>query len=259
MAERSPLIPVDRPIALVTGASRRIGIGAAVARRLASDGWDLATTQWSSYDARMPWGSDPTEVVELHRDLHDAGARSVSIEADLLSTDSPGEIFDFIEQRLGPVSALILAHCESVDSNIVDTTIEAFDRHFAVNARATWLLIRELAQRGAAVAGRGRIVGLTSDHTAGNLPYGASKGALDRIILASASELAHLGITANVVNPGATDTGWMTPELQSQVAATTPLGRVGLPADCANLVSFLCSKAGGWINGQLIYSNGGQQ
>lgn len=207
----------------------------------------------------MPWGSDPTEVVKLQQDLHDAGARSVSLEADLSDTDAPGEVFDFVEQRLGPVSALILAHCESVDSNIIDTTIEAFDRHFAVNARATWLLIRELARRGLAVAGRGRVVGLTSDHTAGNLPYGASKGALDRIVLASARELAHLGITANVVNPGATDTGWMTPQLQSQMAAAAPLGRVGVPADCANLVSFLCSEAGGWINGQLIYSNGGQQ
>ncbi len=259
MTERSSLIPVDRPIALVTGASRRIGIGAAIARRLAADGWDLATTHWSNYDARMPWGSDPTEVVELHQDIHDAGARSVSIEADLTSTDAPSEVFDFVEHRLGPVSALILAHCESVDSDIIDTTIEAFDRHFAVNARATWLLIRELARRSPAVTGRGRIVGLTSDHTAGNLPYGASKGALDRIVLASARELAHLGITANVVNPGATDTGWITPELQSQIAAGTPLGRVGLPADCANLVSFLCSEAGGWMNGQLIHSNGGQQ
>jgi 3-oxoacyl-[acyl-carrier protein] reductase len=156
----------------------------------------------------MPWGSDPTEVVELQQNLHDAGARSVSLEADLSDTDAPGEVFDFVEQRLGPVSALILAHCEAVDSNIIDTTIEAFDRHFAVNARATWLLIRELARRGLAVAGRGRVVGLTSDHTAGNLPYGASKGALDRIVLASARELAHLGIIANVVNPGATDTGW---------------------------------------------------
>lgn len=100
---------------------------------------------------------------------------------------------------------------------------------------------------------------LTSDHTAGNLPYGASKGALDRIVLASARELAHLGITANVINPGATDTGWMTPKLQSRMATAIPLGRVGLPADCANLVSFLCSEAGGWISGQLLYSNGGQQ
>lgn len=89
------------------------------------------------------------------------------------------------------------------------------------------------------------------------MPYGASKGALDRITLAAARELADLGITANVVNPGATDTGWMTPEQRSDVIDATPLGRIGQPSDVANLVSFLCSEDGGWINGQLLYSNGG--
>lgn len=228
----------ERPIALVTGASRRIGIGSAIARRLACEGWDVATTYWTSYDARMPWGRDADEGEGLHRDLRSAGARSVSIEADLSKTDSPAAVFDFVEYQLGPVSALIIAHCESVDSSILDTTVDAFDLHFAVNARATWLLIREFALRSRVPHGRGRIIGLTSDHTAGNLPYGASKAALDRIVLASARELAHLGITANVVNPGATDTGWMTPELLSQVADSTPLGRVGQPEDCANLGGF---------------------
>jgi 3-oxoacyl-[acyl-carrier protein] reductase len=98
---------------------------------------------------------------------------------------------------------------------------------------------------------------MTSDHTVGNLPYGATKGALDRIVLAAAHELAHLGVTANVVNPGATDTGWMDERLVAQVVAATPLGRLGQPEDAANLVGFLCSAAGGWVNGQLLTSNGG--
>jgi 3-oxoacyl-[acyl-carrier protein] reductase len=89
------------------------------------------------------------------------------------------------------------------------------------------------------------------------LPYGATKGALDRITLAAAAELAHLGITANVINPGATGTGWMTPELKAEVRNITPLDRIGQPADVANLVSFLTSAEGGWINGQLLYSDGG--
>ena len=157
----------------------------------------------------------------------------------------------------GPVTALVLCHCESVDSDLLDTTVESFDRHVAINARASWLLIRELGRRQAAPLPNGRIVALTSDHTAGNLPYGASKGALDRITLAAAREYAHLGITANVVNPGATDTGWITAEIRSMIVAETPLGRVGRPADAANVVSFLCSPEGGWITGQLLYSNGG--
>jgi 3-oxoacyl-[acyl-carrier protein] reductase len=249
----------ERPIVLVTGASRRVGIGAAIARRLARDGWDVATTYWTDYDARMPWGSDPNEVAELEATLRSAGARTAPIEADLASVDAPAQIFDAVEKQLGPVTAVVLAHCESVDSGIIDTDVSSFDRHFAVNTRATWLLIREFAMRHRIEPGRGRIVGLTSDHTVGNLPYGASKAALDRIILAAARELSHLRITANVINPGATDTGWMTEALLTQVGDMTPLARVGQPKDCAELVAFLCSEAGGWINGQLIYSNGGQQ
>ena len=150
-----------------------------------------------------------------------------------------------------------MCHCESADSGILDTTVASFDRHFAVNARATWQLIREFGIRFKEVPGSGRIIALTSDHTVGNLPYGASKGALDRITIAAAQEFAGLGITANVINPGPTQTGWMTPELEARIIVETPLGRLGLPEDCANLVAFLCSPEGGWINGQLLHSNGG--
>lgn len=91
----------------------------------------------------------------------------------------------------------------------------------------------------------------------GNLPCGASKGALDRITLAAAHELAHLGVTANAINPGPVDTGWMTDETRQEVLRQTPLGRLGTPQDTASLVDFLCSADGGWINGQLLHSNGG--
>lgn len=181
----------------------------------------------------------------------------MAVEADLEDPATPAAVFDTVESSLGPVSVLVLCHCESVDSDIADTTVESFDRHFAVNARASWLIIREFGRRYQSPYGSGRVVALTSDHTAGNLPYGASKGALDRITLAAGRELAHLGITANVINPGATDTGWMNPQLRADVVDRTPLARIGTPADVANLVSFLCSESGGWVNGQLLFSNGG--
>lgn len=127
----------------------------------------------------------------------------------------------------------------------------------AVNARASWLLIREFSQRYNGPFGRGRIVALTSDHTAWNLPYGASKGALDRIVIGSAHELADQGITANVVNPGPTDTGWMTSAERAVTEERTPLRRLGTPNDAAALVTFLCSTRGGWVNGQLLNSDGG--
>ena len=101
------------------------------------------------------------------------------------------------------------------------------------------------------------MVALTSDATIGNLPYGASKGALDRITLAAAHELAHLGVTANVINPGPVDTGWMSQDLKEECIRRTPLRRLGTPEDAGHLVEFLCSPQGGWINGQLLMSNGG--
>ncbi|HWE65739.1 MAG TPA: SDR family oxidoreductase [Acidimicrobiales bacterium] len=250
----------DRPVALVTGAGRRVGIGAAVAQRLAHDGFDVALTHWPAYDARMPWGSsadDRVDPVDLVAALKGAGARTVTVEADLERPEAAGEIFGQVEAAVGPVSALVMCHCESVDSGLLDTTVESFDRHFAVNARATWLLVAEFGRRFRGTASLGRIVAMTSDHVVGNLPYGASKAALDRIVLAAAHELAHLGVTANVINPGATDTGWMSPAVEAAALAVTPLGRLGQPADAANLVSFLCSADGGWVNGQLLKSNGG--
>lgn len=254
----------SRPIALITGASRRIGIGAAMATSLAHAGWDIATTLWQPYDQTMPWGSNPADVTWLQEQVRALGAKTTAIHADLSLVATPAQIFDQVEQELGMVSALILSHCQSVDSNILNTTVESFDLHFAINARATWLLVREFGRRfrGAQEPNRppqGRIIAITSDHVVENLPYGASKGALDRIVLAATHEFRRLGITANVINPGATDTGWMTDELKEMVKDNTPGGRVGLPSDCANLVAFLCSPAGGWINGQLLYSNGGIQ
>ena len=246
-------------MALVTGASRRRGIGAAAALALAEGGWDVATTYWRAYDQRMPWGSQADDVPALDRQLRLYGAATASIEADLADPTAPARIFDTVEATLGGITALVLAHCESVASSILDTSVDSFDRHFAVNARATWLLVREFARRFVGEHGRGRIVSLTSDHVAGNHPYGASKGAMDRIVLAAARELGHLGITANAINPGATDTDWMTPEQLRVFAHSVPLGRVSTPDDCANLVRFLCSREGGWVNGQLLHSNGGVQ
>jgi 3-oxoacyl-[acyl-carrier protein] reductase len=246
-----------RPVALVTGVGRTAGIGAGIASQLAASGWDIAFTYWTAYDTRMTWGAEAGATDAIQGVLTGHGAAVAAIEADLTDTSAPARIFDEAEQRLGPVTALVICHCESVASGLLDTTIESFDRHFAVNTRATWLLIREFGQRFRGTPGTGRVISLTSDHTVGNLPYGASKGAADRITLAAAHELAHLGISANVVNPGPVDTGWMTDEIREGGIRQTPLGRLGTPRDTAQLVDFLCSPRGGWINGQLLMSNGG--
>jgi 3-oxoacyl-[acyl-carrier protein] reductase len=247
---------MSRPVALLTGAGRRNGIAQAIALALASDGWDVAFTYWRDYERRMSLGGDPdADPVELAREIEAAGARVLAIEADLADAGVPDRIVAEARDALGPVGALVLSHSESVDSGILDTSIESFDRHFAVNSRAAWLLIRAVA--GQVPERGGRIVALTSDHVVGNMPYGASKGALDRIVIAAAGELARLGITANLVNPGPVDTGWMDDATRAALVAQQPTGRLGTPEDVARLVRFLVSPDARWVTGQLIHADGG--
>jgi len=247
----------QRPHALITGASRKIGIAASIARALARSGWDISLSYWRPYDKSMSWGSNDEEILELEKELKAMGCKTLCIEADLSCEESPEKIIEQAVNRTGPLTALILSHCYSVDSTIQNTSIQSFDTHFSVNARASWLLIKHFCSRFIGAFGSGRIVSITSDHVAGNMPYGASKGAMDRIVIAAAEEHRDLGITANVINPGATDTGWMNEELEHYIKKSTFLNRIGTPEDCANLVEFLCSPKGGWINGQVLCSNGG--
>jgi 3-oxoacyl-[acyl-carrier protein] reductase len=135
-----------RPVALVTEVGRTAGIGAGIARGLAAAGWDIGFTYWRAYDVRTGRGPEAGATTAIKQALEDSGAASVAIEADLATTTAPGEVFDTAQQALGDVTALVMCHCESVDSGLLDT-VTSFDRHFAVNARATWLLIREFALR----------------------------------------------------------------------------------------------------------------
>lgn len=247
----------ERPLALVTGVGRRIGIAAGIARELTAQGWDLALSHWSAYDARLHGGPPPHDAEEIAAELRTQGAAVEVIEADLADPGVPAELLRRAG-RLGPVRALILSHAESVDSSILDTSVASFDRHFAVNARASWLLVKAFAEQFPEnLRGLGRIVALTSDHTAFNMPYGASKGALDRMVLAAARELGHLGISANVLNPGPIDTGWMDDSTRATLTARQPGGRLGTPEDVAAVVAFLVSGPGGWVNGQLVKADGG--
>ena len=185
------------------------------------------------------------------------GALAAWSEDDLGDAAAPARVLAAAERAVGPLTALVIVHTESRLGGVLETTAAAFDRQLAVNARATLLLCAEFARRFRGEHGSGRIVAFTSGAVHGEVGYGASKAALERIIVAAAVELAPQGITVNAVDPGPTDTGWMSPELYERIREATPLGRVGLPEDAAELVAFLCSPRGGWITGQILVSDGG--
>ncbi len=241
--------------ALITGVGRLRGIGAGIAAGLAEDGWDLVLSYWQPYDGRLGLDGSPDDPDQLVTTLRATGRRVELLEADLEDPEQAASVVERAAELIGPLDALVMSHCESVDSGVLDTTVESFDRHYAVNVRATWLLTAAFARQLPATGGS--VIALTSDHTVGNLPYGSTKGALDRLVLAAAHELGDRGLRANVINPGPVDTGWMDDAIRASGLAAQPLGRLGTPTDVANLVRFLLSDQGGWINGQLLYSNGG--
>jgi 3-oxoacyl-[acyl-carrier protein] reductase len=219
------------PAALVTGAGRRGNVGAAVVPALERAGWDVATT-------------------DLEGD--------VTVRADLGDREAAAGVFEATETAVGPVTALINCHAHSELGGLLDATSEQFDRHLAVNARATLLLTAEFVRRFRGEPGLGRIVNFTSTPPlAGEIAYAASKGAIEWITVSAAVELGPRGITVNAVDPGPTETGWMSAELAQAVARATPLGRAGRPEDAGELVAFLVSPAAGWITGQILHSDGG--
>lgn len=247
-------------VALVTGASRRIGIGAAVCRALAQQVTDIFFTYWRPYDGTMPWGKDDDAPALLEADLRAMGVRCASLEADLSQPDTPAKILDAAEAALGAVAILVNNATYSVNGGYDALDAAMLDAHYAVNIRGTFLLSVEFARRFNADSG-GRIINLTSGQSLGPMPdelaYASTKGAVEAFTVSLAAGVAHRGITVNAVDPGPTDTGWMNDELKAWVLAHTPQGRIGTPDDAARLIAFLASDAAQWITGQVIHTNGG--
>lgn len=252
-------LPLLGRVALVTGASRSVGIGAAIVRRLAADGADVAFTHFLDYDREM-YDSPEDGPTQLLADITKSGRRGLGIHVDLAQPGFAGPLLDRVTEELGSVDMVINNAAYSTHDAWDTLTESSLDQHIAVNYRATAMLTVEFARRFQKSAG-GRVVNFSSGQHLGPMPnelaYAASKGAIIAFSNSISPDLARRGITINVINPGPTDTGWMTPELKDSIAAHTASGRVGVPEDAARLVAWLVSDEAAWITGQVLNSEGG--
>ncbi len=246
-------------VALVTGASRQAGIGAAIARELAEAGADVFITYYRPYDSETGVPADGGEPETLLTELQSLGVRAAGLELDLGQAGAAATLFDRVEAELGPVTILVNNATYSARDGIGNLTAEMLDKHYRLNLRGMALLCAEFVKRFSGESGR--IINMSSGQGAGPMPgelaYAATKGAVEAFTVSLSAEVGQQGITVNAVDPGATDTGWMTPELKAELAGMTSLGRVAQPQDAARLIRFLASAEAGYITGQVIHSRGG--
>lgn len=247
--------------ALVTGVSRRRGIGFAVAARLADLGASVVVHHHAPHDVEQYGGADGLDVLlEELRGRLQPGARIEEVSGDLGAADEPRAVVGQAVRALGHLDVLVCNHAHGGDEvSLATATAEAFDRHWQVNARASLLLTQAFAEQHDGRRG-GRVVWMTSGQGLGpmsdNLAYAVSKAALAGATASVAAELAEAGILLNTVNPGPVNTGYLD-EAPDEFRDLFPLGRPGEPDDPARLIAWLVSDEGEWMVGQVLHSEGG--
>ncbi|MET2718165.1 SDR family oxidoreductase [Streptomyces harbinensis] len=262
--------PLRGRTALVTGASRRAGIGFATARRLAALGASVYLHHHTPHDAEQPWGADPDGPEALAAAVRDQAAPGAVVAhgpGDLADPAVPAALVGEAAGALGGRLDILIANqaLSGHDGPLDDLTADMLDRHYRVNTRASVLLVQAFARRHGQAgpdAPPGRIVLMTSGQDQrggmpGQIPYALSKGALASITRSLATDLAARRITVNAVNPGPVDTGYLTGEHHAVIAGLFPGGRWGTPEDAARLITWLASDDAGWVTGEVINSEGG--
>jgi len=237
-------------VAIVTGASR--GIGAAVARRLANDGFAVA----------INYASSSKEADALVAELAAQGTTAIAIKADVSNADEVRAMFGATEQQLGKIDVLVNNAGVLKTVPLADTSDALYDQTFGINVRGTFNTLREAAAR---MNDGGRIINFSSTTLALNMPgyaiYNATKAAVEAFTHVFAKELRGRNITVNAVAPGPIATSLFldgkTDEQIQTFAKMPPLQRLGQPEDIASVVSFLAGPDAGWVNGQILRANGG--
>jgi 3-oxoacyl-[acyl-carrier protein] reductase len=245
-AERFMMQRLAGKTAIITGASQ--GIGRAVAQRLFAEGASLVL-------ASLPEHGNAEDMI---KQIGASGDRAHVVEGDLRQISFVKRLFEETEQRFG--APHIVAAIAGVNMNrpVVDTTDDDYERIFSINARATFWIFREAAQK---IRDGGRILGVSSNMVLQGRPgvalYAASKAAVEQFVKILAKELGKRNVTVNAIAPGPTDTAMVSQLSRDTAPAITPLGRLGQPNDIADVVAFLVSEDAHWVTGQIIGVNGG--
>jgi 3-oxoacyl-[acyl-carrier protein] reductase len=259
------VLPLHGRAALVTGTSRRAGIGYATARRLAALGASLFLHHYVPHDRDQPWGADPDGTQAVIAGVTGAlaadGASVRDLELDLTGPGAPAQLISAAADALGHLDILVCNHARSGGDGPLGTLDAAMlDAHWAVNTRSSILLAQAFATQHDGRPG-GRVIFMTSGQDlgpmTGQIAYATSKGALASITRTLADHLAGQAITLNTINPGPVDTGYATPEAHEMVRRHFPQGQWGTPDDPARLIAWLATDEAAWITGQTISTEGG--
>ena len=257
--------PLRGRVALVTGVSRRAGIGYAIARRLAALGAGLFLHHYGPHDDEQPWGGDPdgpdSIAAGVAEALADGQASVRHTQLDLADADAPSRLVSAATAAAGHLDILVCNHARSGgDGPLGALDAAMLDAHWAVNTRSAILLAQAFAAQHDGRPG-GRIVFMTSGQDLGpmrnEVAYATAKGALASITRTLADQLADRDITLNTVNPGPVDTGYAPPEAHEAVRLRFPRERWGDPDDPARLIAWLATDEAAWITGQVISTEGG--